>query len=220
MNYQDLIKKFVCTTVLPRITKCKKEIEVVEFEIYDFNNTKPKESMQGLVKLYKECELDKDLVWHFFIEGEFVVLRCSKKNAQKVFNYLKDNSMSYLGPRVWKEPWPITNRYQYTIFKQLFHDISESVMILYHDERIGYSHDHFVYAIAERMVHAWFNHNTYLNIMVGQGVYKYGDPQHWEAGITSNIALGRASFGGKLAYILEKESEEKAKKDLEKSVST
>jgi len=211
MNYQELIKKFVCAPVLSKITKCKQDSVVVEFDIYSFNDAKPKESMEGLAKLYKECRLDKDPAWHFFIEGQFIVLRCSENNMQKVFDYLEDNDMTYHGPRTWREPWEITKRYQHSIFRDLFHNISEAVMVLYHDELTDGHHDYFVYAIAERMIHAWFNHNAYLNVVMGNGIDTYKDSQHWEAGITAKIALDRASFGGRYSYILKQEAERKAK---------
>jgi len=213
MDYQNLIKKYVCAPVLSKITKCNQVPDIVEFEIYDFNDTKPKESMEGLAKLYKECGLAKDPYWHFFIEGKFIVLRCSLESWKKVYGYLKDNDLMYLGPRTWKEPWAITKRYQHSIFRNLFHDISEAVMVLCHDELIGDHHDYFVYSIAERMIHAWFNHNAYLNASVGTGIDTYGDSQHWEAGITAKIALDRASFGGRYTYILKQEAERKAKEN-------
>lgn len=220
MNYQELIKEFVAA---PITSKIKKLGEVVEFEIYDgFDDADPYETSKNLISLY--CDLlRKDPSWHFFNEGDFMVVRCSNLFAKDVKKWLDDNGFTnYKGPKEWKESTYVTQHFQYKFFLKMFHQISEGVMtVIFDDARNEYGdyEDYCIRSIAERIIHAWFNHNMMFAIVFGK---KIKDPiycQRWEAEVVGSIAIDRALYGGKYELLRGLELDKKKRENEEESAS-
>lgn len=213
MHYQALIREFIIT---PIVSKIKKAAEVVEFEIYDgFDDADPYETVKNLISLY--CDLlRRDPLWHFFNEGDFMVVRCSNLFSKDVKKWLDDNGFTnYKGPKAWEESTYVTQHFQYNFFLKMFHQISEGVMtIIFDDARNVYGdyEDYCIRNFAERIIHAWFNHNMMFAIVFGKKLKRPIDCQRWEAELVGSISLDRALYGGKYEFLraleLKKKQEE------------
>jgi len=214
MNYQELLKEYV-EPIIDKIRKPKPD-DVLEIEIYDgFNDESAHITLKSIVSLYADAGLAKDPQWHFFFEGDFVVFRFSRKFADKVESTLKEMGVKkYVGPKEWKESTYVTERFQYNFFVHMFHLISEGVMTLLLDKNRKEDMDYYISCIAERMIHAWFNHNLCSAVVFGKNIKSFDQCQTWEALIVSGIGLERARYAGKYEYI---RALQKAKKDKENS---
>jgi len=216
MNYQNLLKEFI---VAPLINKIKKLGEVVEFELYDgFDDNDPYETAKNLISLYCDV-LRKDPNWHFFNEGDFMVVRCSNLFVKDVEKFLKDNKFTkYIGPKEWVESTYVTKHFQYTFFLKMFHQISEGAMtVLFDDDHDAYEnyYDYCIKNIMERIIHAWFNHNTMFAVVFGKALKDPIDCQLWEADIISSLSIQRARYGGKYEFLRNLEIKNKNGKNKE-----
>jgi len=212
MHYQELLNEFIIQPIINR----KKQKEVVEFEIYDgFDDTDPHETVINLTSLYVNI-LNEDPNWHFFNEGDFMVVRCSISFVHKVEKFLKDgNFTNYKGPKEWEESAYITKTFQYKFFIKMFHLISEGTMMLVldKDHRKDY-YDYCVKSIVERMIHAWFNHNMMPAMVFGKRLSRPIDCQTWESCIIGELGLDRARFAGRYEFLRGLELERKESKEV------
>jgi len=212
MNYHELLKEYV-VPIIDKIRKPKPD-DVLEIEVYSgFNDNSVHETLGNLIELYATAKLENDPQWHFFFEGDFTVFRFSRKFADKVEKALKEmNLKGYVGPKEWVESTYVTKRFQYTLFVNLFHVISEGVMTILLDKNRAEDMDYYIASIAERMIHAWFNHNLCSAMVFGKNISNFDSCQMWEAMIVSGIGLDRARYAGKYEYV---RALQKVRKDKE-----
>jgi hypothetical protein len=171
--------------------------------------------LKSIVGLYASAGLDKDPQWHFFFEGDFTVFRFSRRASDKIISTLKEMGVQkYIGPKEWQEGTYVTQRFQYSFFVQMFHLISEGAMMLLLDEDKSKYFDYYTMSMAERMIHAWFNHNLCSAIVFGKNINSFDQCQTWEALIVSSLGLERAKYAGKYEYI---RALQKARKEKENS---
>lgn len=210
MNYKELLKKYVMRPLGVKAKITRKYEPILEMNLYGegFDDKNPKLMVENLVDLYKEV-LHEDEKWHFFVEGDFTVIRFSESFVNDIVKFLNGRGLNdWSTPKEWEESTNITQVFQYRIFLNMFHVISESVMMLLSDEKIKSEYyDLCIELIAERMIHAWFNHNMLPAIVFGSRLKVPIDCQHWEAEIVGKLALDRASFGGRYTYLRAKELE-------------
>jgi hypothetical protein len=210
MNYQELLKEYV----MPIINKIRKPRpdDVLEIEMFSgFGGDNAHEILANLAELYVKAELNKDPQWHFFYEGKFTVLRFSRSFSDKVESTLRDmNLKGYVGPKEWVESTYVTKRFQYTYFVNMFHWISEGAIMLVFDENRSEDMDYFIKSMAERIIHAWFNHNLCSAVVFGKDVDSLEKCQTWEGLVLNRIAADRMYYAGRYEYAryLEKIAEE------------
>lgn len=211
MNYHELLKEYI-VPVVNKIRKPRPD-DVLEIEIYSgFGGDNAHEILANLIELYHDAELNKDPQWHFFYEGNFTVLRFSRSFSDKVESTLRDmNLKGYVGPKEWKESTYVTKRFQYTFFVHMFHLISEGVIMLLFDKDKNEDMDFFIKSMAERMIHAWFNHNLCSAVVFGKEIGILEKCQMWEGLAVNKIANDRMYYAGRYEYAryLEKLAEER-----------
>jgi hypothetical protein len=214
MNYQELLKKYV-VPIVNKISNPKPD-DVLEIEAYDgFDDKDPHETLKSIISLLSLSGLEDDPQWHFFFEGDFTVFRFSRKFASKIESALYElGTKKYIGPQEWKEGTYITRRFQYTFFVKLFHLISEGAILLLLDKEKDKDFDYYIRAVAERMIHAWFNHNACSEVVFGKNIESLDKCQAWEGLVVSGIASDRMYFAGRYEYIksVQKKFEDKNNK--------
>jgi len=156
--------------------------KIVEFHLLDFNEDMEIAWMH-ILEIYNII-LKNDDYWHFFYEGSYSTIRCSKKYKDKVENYLKDNDIDYKDIGAWIDGSSHVEHHKQR-FIHIFHEYSMLAIEL--DE------DNFV-SVADRVCHCFFNHCTYMAVSLRQ---KYG-VNRWEGDLMGHLAISRANYIGKI----------------------
>ena len=156
--------------------------KIVEFHLLDFN-----EDMEAawtrILELYNTI-LKNDDYWHFFYEGKYSIIRCSKKYKNNVEKHLNNNDIVY----EYKGPWIDGSTYVEHHKQRFIHIFHEYSMLA-----IELDEDNFV-SVADRVCHCFFNHCTYMAVSLRQ---KYGINM-WEGDIMGHLAISRAGYIGKI----------------------
>lgn len=216
MHYRELLKEYIQKPIIKKMTA---SAPIVEFDIYDgFDDKSPHDTITNLIDIYSDV-LCTDPNWHFFNEGDFMVVRCTNTFAKRVKQYLDDKGFAkYKGPRDWVESTPVTKSFQYRFFAQAFHLISEGVITLMMDKEVrNNNYDYCVKWMLERIIHAWFNHNLMPSIVFGKYIKEPISCQMWESQIVSDLALLRAKYAGTYEFFRDRELKKRCEKNEEVS---
>ncbi len=103
--------------------------EIVEFKLDKFNDSGMDTAFGRIVYIY-DTILHKDPLWHYFYEGHYSLIRCSRKYMHKVEKNLIKNGIDYRDPIVWEEGLYVTKKYQH-IYQHIFHYTSVLAIELY-----------------------------------------------------------------------------------------
>ena len=151
-----------------------------------------KENSPRFIKtLYKKF-LKNDKNWHFFYEGDYMLLRLEKWNS-KLDSYLKKKKIVE-GYSDWVDANDLVRKYQ-SIFKELFHCYSVLSMMVKEKD--------FMMAL-DRVIHCFCNmsYNHYRSKKVN------------EADLLANYAVRKARMEGWTMRKMEEEAE-KIKEEME-----
>jgi len=118
--------------------------KIIEFHLLDFN-ADMEQAWLHILEIY-ESILKKDKYWHFFYEGEYSIIRCSKKYQKKVEEYFKNNDIKYSFKGPWIDGSCIVELYK-EAFISLFHEFSMLAVKL--DESL-------LISTADRVCHCFF----------------------------------------------------------------
>lgn len=189
------ILALVCSCVVIFFKRNRKSSQqIMEFRLNKFNDLGMEIAFGFIRNIYEEI-LYKDPLWHYFYEGPYSLIRCSKKYAKKVKIFLEKESIEFKEPVVWEEGLYVTSKYQH-IFKHIFHYTSVLAIELY----IKKDHTQY-FTAADRIIHAFLNQSLYpakaaglCDCFEGAGV----DFQYWEVDQMSRLATGRAYYIGRI----------------------
>lgn len=168
-----------------------------------------------LKDLYNQV-LNEDDSWHFFLEGDYNILRFSSRFRARVQEILDKHEVVYVreslggqaSARVWIDEQETTREHQ-KYFERIFHEYS-LMAIQIEDYTIGK-----LKMLADRVAHCFFNHQ-FINFQ------KELDKNHnIEAEIMNILAVSRASYTGYLVGYRQayKKASDAVKKDYEERVS-
>lgn len=172
----------------------KSRNKIVEFRLDGFNDLGLEFAFSYIRGLYNEI-LHKDPLWHYFYEGHYSLIRCSKKYMKSVKKFLKKNAVEFKEPVVWQEGFYVTKKYQH-IYQHLFH--YTSVLAIELDDK----KDHAYYLLAgDRIIHPFYNQSLYPAKRAGlcERIEKSGmNFQYWEAEQMTTLATDRAYHIGRV----------------------
>jgi hypothetical protein len=177
-----------------------KKPKIIEFHLLKFNEDMLA-SWCHILDIYQRI-LYKDNYWHFFYEGDYSIIRCSKKYKKNVIKYLEHCEIEYKYMGTWNDGSKAVEEYK-TRFTHLFHEFSMLAIEMKED---------WFMLVADRVCHCFFNHCTY---MAEEARSRYGENM-WEGILMGQLAIYRAHHIGKLdqdevwkGYIAEKSEEMK-----------
>lgn len=168
--------------------------KIVEFWMLWFNSEGMEAAFSHISTIYEEI-LRKDPLWHYFYEGDYSLIRCSKKYEKAVAKYLRENNITFKKPKEWKEGLYVTQKYQY-IFKHIFHQTSVLALELFKNEDFK-----FYVSAADRIIHPFFNQSLYPAKTAGLCDHLESsdiDFQYWEVEAMTRLATGRSFHIGKI----------------------
>ena len=204
---------YLCVYI-SRYIKAKKKAQdgIIEFWLPGFDNGGMDVAFSHILEIYNSI-LYKDPLWHYFYEGDYSLIRCSKKYIKNVEDCLVEHGIKFRTPTIWKEGLYVTKKYQH-IYKHIFHHTSVLAIELYKNE------DFTSYlAAGDRIIHPFLNQSLYPAKAAGlcESLENSNiDFQYWEAERMSELATGRAYHIGRIVgqkeiidFHIEKEKEEK-----------
>ncbi len=168
--------------------------EIVEFWMNWFNDKGMEAAFSHISTIYEKI-LCKDPLWHYFYEGDYSLIRCSKKYEKALAKYLRENNITFKKPIVWKEGLYVTQKYQH-IFKHIFHQTSVLALELFKNGDLK-----SYISAADRVIHPFFNQSLYPVKTAGlcENLENSNiDFQYWEAEGMADLAIGRAYHIGKI----------------------
>lgn len=155
--------------------------QMVSIKLHDFNE----DQLEILHRLWKR-HLRHDKHWHFFWEGYYTLIRCTKMFAPKVRTYLKYHKIKFEDQGVWIDNIEITQQFQ-TEFQQMFHAFSELAM-----KTVKKDNDHqTLIELVDRVCHCFLN-----NMVTNER--RDGDYVYWEPSLLMKCALQRATTIGQI----------------------
>jgi len=161
-----------------------KNPKVVEIHLLNFNEDMPK-AWQHILDIY-QLVLYKDDYWHFFYEGPYSIIRCSKKYKKDVKKYLIAFNIEYKDVGPWVDGSKSVEKYK-NRFIHLFHEFSMLAMEL---------EEGWFLLVADRICHCFFNHCTY---MAEESRDRYGTNM-WEAVLMGHLSIYRARHVGMIDH--------------------
>lgn len=205
--------------ILLLFEKLKGKSEIVEFWMDGFNEDV--NIAFGHIRTIYDKILHKDPLWHYFYEGYYSLIRCSKKYEKDIESYLREHNINHRQPTIWKEGLYVTKKYQH-IYKHIFHYTSVLAIEMYKS-----GDETYYLSAADRIIHPFFNQSLYP-AKVSKLCNDRVNFQYWEAELMGELAIGRAYHIGRVVgqkegadIVVEKEKEkeeknEKAEKNEEK----
>lgn len=159
-----------------------------------------------LVQLYNKV-LKDDVNWHFFLEGDYNLLRFSYSFLARVLEVLKEQRVNYLYNRdgtthikEWVDEQEATRDHQ-EHFQKIFHEYSVMAITI-EDYTVRKLQN-----IADRVIHCFYNHQ-FVNFQDG-----LRDNPNFESSLMAALTNSRAFYTGTIvAY---KTAYAKAKKEIE-----
>jgi len=214
---QNLFSKDVFTTVSSTGEDPVVEVFITGYNV--FSHDLQKFEMEPVDKSYAKfrfllkelhfCVLNEDDNWHFFLEGQYNLLRFSARFRDRVEEVLKMNEVIFvrenvndrMSARVWVDEQEATRAHQ-KHFMKIFHEYSVMAITIE-----NYT-THKLTLLADRVIHCFFNHQ-FVNFQ------KELDKNcNLEGDITAHLASERAFYTGTLvAY---KKAYAQAKEDVKK----
>lgn len=170
--------------------------QIIEFRLDGFNDRGIEEAFFHILEIYNKI-LSKDPLWHYFYEGPYSLIRCSRKYTGTVKKYLDKHCIKYKWPVYpWREGMHVTVRYQH-IYRHIFHYNSVLALEMY---KAGDSYRSVT--AADRIIHSFFNQSLYPAKKAGlcdsYEDAEYTDFQYWEAQGMADLAIGRAYHIGRI----------------------
>ena len=175
---------------------------MVSIKIPNFNE----DQLHILHRLWKR-HLRYDKHWHFFWEGYYTLIRCTKMFAPKVLTYFKYHKIPVEHQGVWIDNIEITKKYQIE-FQQMFHSFSEIAMKTVAKD----SDDQTLIELVDRVCHCFLN-----NMVTNER--RDGDYVYWEPKLLMNTAIQRATTIGQIIERGRNARREKSRKQAEGSDS-
>jgi len=157
----------------------------VEFRL-EYETKTLKEMFGVLIDIYNKL-LKKDTKWHFFYEGDYILLRCGISYAKRVCVLLNKQKVKY-NQKEWEEPFQLTRDFQY-VFGPIFHSLSVLVMEIYN--RIPIT-DELIDKSVDRIIHPYLNMATLLQYFKKDSRIR----KNWEAETMARLAVFRAFNNG------------------------
>lgn len=154
--------------------------------------------------------LHKDKQWHFFWEGPFIHIRCSKKFADKVVKYAKEVSFVAVvyEPVDWIDDQEIVDEYRW-YFERQFHNNSVLAIEIYRNK--GFPTHKELYLLFDRVAHclvnSWFH--------IEKEAAETRSMQPYELALVGEYAMLRARFQGRYEYSAELANERRKRASKE-----
>ena len=160
----------------------KRKPIIIEFHLLKFN-----EDMEAawlhILEIYKTI-LQKDNYWHFFYEGDYSIIRCSRKYKNSIEKYLEYNDIEYRFKGEWNDGSLVVRIYNER-FMHIFHEYSLLAIEL---------KEEWLLQAADRVCHCFLNHCTY----VAEGRREAHGINMWEGMLMGHIAVSRSHHIGML----------------------
>lgn len=165
------------------------------FYLTEFNRDMDK-AWNHIKKIYNYVLYD-DPNWHYFYEGSFAIIRCSRTRSRQLKKYLRRNKILFKHIHGWVGENETVSWY-WPMFMKLFHNYS--LMALVCDKRD-------LVLIFDRVTHCFMNNCEYIadNWRGKLGV-------RWEAYLQATTAMDRAFNAGKVDLLKGSKSETSALK--------
>jgi len=160
----------------------KKKPRIIEFHLLDFNEDMDI-AWYHILEIYGAI-LKNDKYWHFFYEGDYSLIRCSKKYRKAIVKYLNDNNIEYKYTDAWIDGSRYVEGHKQR-FISLFHEYSMLAIELEEDDLV---------LVADRVCHCFFNHCTYM----AENHRKQYGINMWEGMLMGQLAVQRSHYIGRI----------------------
>ena len=174
--------------VKARIERYKNLPKLFEVELHLLNDKPINDNENAAWEIIKGAYyniLFNDPHWHFFWEGKFNLIRCSKEFYDKVIEYLDECGVTYIEKGEWRVDGSDTVNYYKVIYTPLFHQFSMMALEEYDCGEIT--------NIFDRVAHCFLNHQ-YFTLKNYRKVLPL--PELWEAKIIHENGMYRANYIG------------------------
>lgn len=180
---------------------------LLQVNLIELNDKPINENIDAAFEIIKGAYhnvLLNDPNWHFFYEGSYNIIRCSKAYYLDLLSYLDECGVLYEEKGNWSDEQLTTLKNQ-RVFMQMFHSFSLMAVSSNYNK-------YDILQLSDRVMHCFLNNQfPYIHKHV---MDQYGSM--WESNITCKIAYWRAHYIGRCEGIIELRN---ALKDDEKTMN-